>query len=498
MIHEAQLLQSEQLSLGGAVSWRGSEEERKTSSSALQRDECTSSTQPEGADWMGPACVVTLYLCALHLHEAGAVYRCGNEESDYPELQTAREWSDDDIGADDDEGLDDDDESCLSSSSIWGTPRQNSFELTFSYIAFAENDSPLRRDSGRRRTALKSGRGSQLHTELPETPAPLDSPAAEWDPQSFLNVEDEERSGTGTHEAQRNMMEDFLEKDTGTGGATKEISGILTHSHHRKEQLTVPQLPGSDPTVATETTPTHQMVNKSHVTASAIGCNTQEELICKQRHSTISQSEEPTTHIQFAVMELIFWKDMEKTGLVFTGLVVTLLSLFQLSIISVISMLSLGLMCCTISVRIYYSLLHALQLGDGVHPFQTYLDLDISLKEEAQQTLQRVIVLSCSALDTVRNLVFVANLFNSLKFWLLMYLVTFLGNLCNGLTLLIIGVIAVFSVPLFYTRHQDKVDHCIGAVQGKIDNLKDFIHRLAQGGGPPQDPTPGGAKPKTH
>ncbi|XP_016116270.1 reticulon-2-like [Sinocyclocheilus grahami] len=52
----------------------------------------------------------------------------GNEESDFPELQTAREWSDDD------EGLEDDD-ACLSSSSVWGTPRQNSFELTFSYIA---------------------------------------------------------------------------------------------------------------------------------------------------------------------------------------------------------------------------------------------------------------------------------------------------------------------------------------------------------------------------
>lgn len=198
-------------------------------------------------------------------------------------------------------------------------------------------------------------------------------------------------------------------------------------------------------------------------------------------------------------MDLVYWKDMERTGMVLTGLVVALLSLFQLSIITVVSTLSLAILCFTISVRIYYKLLHVLQLGDGVHPFQSYLDLDISLSgEEAQHCLQRAIVLSCSALETLRNLIFVGNLFSSLKFWLLMYVVTFLGNLCNGLTLIIIGVIAVFSVPLFYTRHQDKVDSSIVAVQAQIDNIKDFFYRLTQGGGPPPDPTPGGAKPKAH
>ncbi|XP_051965498.1 reticulon-2-like isoform X3 [Xyrauchen texanus] len=199
------------------------------------------------------------------------------------------------------------------------------------------------------------------------------------------------------------------------------------------------------------------------------------------------------------VMDLIYWKDMERTGMVFTGLVVGLLSVFQLSIITVVSTLCLAIMCLTISIRIYYKLLHALQLGDGVHPFKSYLDLDISLSgEEAQHYIQRVIVLICSAVDTLRNLFFVGNLFNSLKFFLLMYLVTFLGNLCNGLTLLIIGVIAVFSVPLFYRRHQNKVDSCFVALQAHIDNMKDFLHRLTQSGGPLHDSTPGGAKPKAH
>ncbi|KAG1951233.1 reticulon-2a isoform X1 [Pimephales promelas] len=420
----------------------------------------------------------------------------GNEESDFPELQTAREWSDDE------EGLEDDD-ACLSSSSIWGTPRQNSFELTFSYIAFSESDGSSRRDSGRRRTGGRGSRGSLHRTDTLETQVLPDSPAVEWDPHDYLTEGDVEEEGlTWTLEPRSHRVEEFQDKDTWTWEPTEEISGIQTHNEtcsHQNEQITVPQLHGSDPSVATETTATLQMVDPSHTTPPAIGHNTQEEQICKQWCSALNLSEGPTIRIHIAVMDLIYWKDMERTGMIFTGLVVGLLALFQLSIITVVSTLSLAIICFTISVRIYYKLLHVLQLGDGAHPFQSYLDLDIGLSgEEAQHYVQRAIVLSCSAVDTLRNLIFVGNLFNSLKFLLLMYLVTFLGSLCNGLTLLIIGVIAVFSVPLFYTRHQDKVDSCIVAVLARVDNIKDFLHRLAQGGGPPLDPTPGGAKPKAH
>ncbi|XP_076832798.1 reticulon-2a isoform X2 [Brachyhypopomus gauderio] len=197
-------------------------------------------------------------------------------------------------------------------------------------------------------------------------------------------------------------------------------------------------------------------------------------------------------------MDIIYWRDMERTGMVLTGLVVALLSLFQLSIITVVSTLSLAIMCFTISARIYCSLLHALQLRDGAHPFESYLGMDIGVSgDKAEHCMQRAIVLSCSALDTLKRLVFVANLFDSLKFLLLMYLMTYLGGLCNGLTLLIIGVIGVFSLPLFYRQYQDQIDSLFAVLQAHVDNVKDIMNRLAQGGGPAPDSTPGGAKPKT-
>lgn len=115
----------------------------------------------------------------------------GNEESEMCELQTAREWSDDD----DDEGPDrdpDDEEGLASSPSIWGTPRQNSFELTFSYIAIAEAEAvgAARHLRDRRRGGSRGSRTSLIRTDTLETL--LDSPDVDWDPQGFLGREEEE------------------------------------------------------------------------------------------------------------------------------------------------------------------------------------------------------------------------------------------------------------------------------------------------------------------
>uniref|UniRef100_A0A3Q3WMA0 Reticulon n=1 Tax=Mola mola TaxID=94237 RepID=A0A3Q3WMA0_MOLML len=198
-----------------------------------------------------------------------------------------------------------------------------------------------------------------------------------------------------------------------------------------------------------------------------------------------------------SLMDLIYWKDTERTGMVLTGLVVGLLSLFQLSIITVLSAVSLAVMCFTISVRIYYQVLFVLKLGDGEHPFKSYLDLDISFSgEEADHCVRKAIAMFLLAVDALKGLFFVKNLFESLKLLVLMYLVTYLGDLCNGLTLLIISVIALFSLPLFYRQHQEQVDSFFGKIQAKVDNIKDIFQRLVHGGGPPPDPTPGGAKPK--
>lgn len=123
---------------------------------------------------------------ALTVSTLSSLQLGGNDESEVFELQTAREWSDEEVGdPEDDEGQ-------ASSSSIWGTPRQNSFELTFSYIAIAEAEAvgASRHHRERRRGGPRGGRSPLIRTDTLETL--LDSPDVDWDPQAFLSQDEEE------------------------------------------------------------------------------------------------------------------------------------------------------------------------------------------------------------------------------------------------------------------------------------------------------------------
>lgn len=79
---------------------------------------------------------------------------------------------------------------------------------------------------------------------------------------------------------------------------------------------------------------------------------------------------DPTVHMCVQVMDLVYWRDVRKTGVVFTGLVIALASVFQLSFITVFSHICLAAMCLTFPLRLYYKLLELLRWNPGVHPYQ--------------------------------------------------------------------------------------------------------------------------------
>ncbi|KAI4886821.1 hypothetical protein NFI96_018390, partial [Prochilodus magdalenae] len=166
------------------------------------------------------------------------------------------------------------------------------------------------------------------------------------------------------------------------------------------------------------------------------------------------------------VADLLYWRDVPKTGLVFTGLVVGLASLFQLSAISVLSNLGLGIMLFTLSVRLLYKVLTVVRLSDGEHPFQSFLDEDSSLTDEDTiRVVEKIVILIATLITEVKRLCFVDNILDSVKFIALLYLLTYVGVQTNGLTLLISGVICAFSLPLAYRLQRERIDKIIKAVK---------------------------------
>ncbi|XP_047008211.1 reticulon-4b isoform X4 [Ictalurus punctatus] len=176
------------------------------------------------------------------------------------------------------------------------------------------------------------------------------------------------------------------------------------------------------------------------------------------------------------VVELLYWRDVKNSGIVFGASLLLLLSLSVCSIISVLSYVALALLSVTISFRIYKGVLQAIQKSDEGHPFKLYLEKDVSLPDEVVRKYSDIALGRINtAINELRHLFLVEDLVDSLKFAVLMWILTYVGALFNGLTLLILGLVALFTCPIVYEKHQAQIDHYIALVRNQV---KDIVGKI--------------------
>lgn len=169
-------------------------------------------------------------------------------------------------------------------------------------------------------------------------------------------------------------------------------------------------------------------------------------------------------------IDLLYWRDIKQTGIVFGSCLLLLFSLTQFSVVSVVAYLALAALSATISFRIYKSVLQAVQKTDEGHPFKSYLELEITLSQEQIQKYTDCLQFYVNnTLKELRRLFLVQDLVDSLKFAVLMWLLTYVGALFNGLTLLLMAVVSMFTLPVVYVKHQAQIDQYLGLVRNHIN-----------------------------
>ncbi|XP_072277549.1 reticulon-3 isoform X1 [Pyxicephalus adspersus] len=192
--------------------------------------------------------------------------------------------------------------------------------------------------------------------------------------------------------------------------------------------------------------------------------------------------------LTFKVNDLLYWRDVKKSGMVFGATMVLLLSLAAFSIISVLSYLILSLLTVTISFRVYKSVMQAVQKSDEGHPFKALLDQDITLSSDNfQKKVNSSLVHINRALKYIVRLFLVEDLVDSLKLALFMWLMTYVGAVFNGITLLILGVLVAFIAPVVYEKYKVQIDHYVSLVHSHVKSISDKI----------QTKLPGALKKKT-
>lgn len=172
------------------------------------------------------------------------------------------------------------------------------------------------------------------------------------------------------------------------------------------------------------------------------------------------------------LVDLIYWRDVKKTGIVFGSLMVILLSLAYLSLISVVAYTSLALLTGTITFRIYKNIMQAVQKSQDGHPFKCILEMDTDLPSDKVHEATDVIVSQInSTVSELKRLFLVEDLVDSVKFGCLLWCLTYLGSWFNGLTLVILAVVALFSLPKVYEQNQAQVDQYVGLVRSQVNDV---------------------------
>lgn len=171
-------------------------------------------------------------------------------------------------------------------------------------------------------------------------------------------------------------------------------------------------------------------------------------------------------------MDLLYWRNMKQSGAVFSSLLLLLFSLTQFSVVSVGAYLALAALSATISFRIYKSVLQAVQKTDEGHPFKSYLEMEITLsQDQISKYADKILLYANTCMKELRRLFLVQDLVDSLKFAVLMWLLTYVGALFNGLTLLILAVVSMFTMPVVYEKHQAQIDQYVGLIRTQVNSV---------------------------
>ncbi|XP_030234513.1 reticulon-4b isoform X3 [Gadus morhua] len=194
-----------------------------------------------------------------------------------------------------------------------------------------------------------------------------------------------------------------------------------------------------------------------------------------------TREEEPSV-APASLSELLYWRDVKTTGVVFGAALLLLLSLTACSIVSVASYVGLALLSVTVAFRIYKGILQAIQKSDEGHPFKLYLNQEVALSEDVAHRYSDMLLSRINrAVVELRRLFLVDDLVDSIKFAVLMWILTYVGAFFNGLTLLILGLVAVFSCPIIYEKHQAQIDHYVAMVSGRITDIVGKIQAMVPG-----------------
>jgi hypothetical protein len=146
------------------------------------------------------------------------------------------------------------------------------------------------------------------------------------------------------------------------------------------------------------------------------------------------------------------------------------------SLISLLAYTSLAVLGATIGFRVFKLVQAQIQKTNGENPFRPYLEQEVTVPQERLHAQVDIFVEHAQAVfKHLRHLFLVENLFDSVKFGLMLYTLTYVGAWFSGYTLIVMFVLAVFTVPKVYEMNQEPIDKYIGIAREHLEKVQHTV-----------------------
>lgn len=179
------------------------------------------------------------------------------------------------------------------------------------------------------------------------------------------------------------------------------------------------------------------------------------------------------------VSHIFHWKKPIESGVCFAIGVSLIIALTFFSIISVVAYSTLGLMLASGSVRLYKTVMKTLNRSTDTpvdHIWNEVQALNLSLSHEKMHELVDSSLGNFnSSLTYFKQVLLVEDKLATLKFGAFVYFLTYIGAWFNGMTLITIGYLGLFSVPILYEKNKNKIDELLNLATNHLGSATSMI-----------------------
>ncbi|VDM57507.1 unnamed protein product, partial [Angiostrongylus costaricensis] len=186
---------------------------------------------------------------------------------------------------------------------------------------------------------------------------------------------------------------------------------------------------------------------------------------------------------RLALVFVCFWRFSTTFSNILSILTFSRFYTSRYPIISVFAYTGLAVLAGTLGFRVYKTIEAQVKKTSGENPFQEYLSKDLTLPQERIHAQVDVLVEHAALLaNHLKRLIFVENIVDSAKFALILWAMTYIGYWFSGFVLVVLAVLAAFSVPKVYEMYKEQIDAQLAMISQHIKKISEeklpFLKKL--------------------